>query len=236
MTKTLAAVARSWSKNNGKQLSSECSWQQRSRPCPLMWLLAVSLAASSLLVYTTAATQNPNKTQTSNYVRLTLSAYRGSETEKKWWPQRPTSLVCNSIQYDDRTLVLSVVGSLWIYCTTADKPRGVCRDWTVYFMGEDKGCMENDSSQLQEICNILNQNTCIFVHNEPQLTEEAITGYKVCDSIEHRWPREKKKYFLFQIHHHDAKKVCSTPGSKQIPNFLQTNLKIPVKVQRPNRA
>lgn len=92
ITKTLAAVARSESaaavamslrKNNGKRLSSECGWRQRSRPCSLMWLLAVSLAANPLPIYTTAAIQNPNKPQTSNYVRLTLSAYHGSKTEKK---------------------------------------------------------------------------------------------------------------------------------------------------------
>ncbi|KAL7389010.1 hypothetical protein ABVT39_024811 [Epinephelus coioides] len=78
-----AAVARFWRKNNGKRLSSECGRRQRSRPCPLMWLLAVSLAASSSLIYTTAAIHNPNKPQTTNYVRLTLSAYHGSKTEEK---------------------------------------------------------------------------------------------------------------------------------------------------------
>lgn len=92
MTKTLAAVARSksaaavarfWRKNNGKRLSSECGRRQGSRPGPLMWPRAVSLAASSLLIYTTAAIHNPNKPQTTNYVRLTLSAYHGSKTEEK---------------------------------------------------------------------------------------------------------------------------------------------------------
>lgn len=53
-----------------------------------MWLLAVLLAASSMLIYTTAAIHNPNKPQTNNYVRLTLSAYHGSKTERKCPPQK----------------------------------------------------------------------------------------------------------------------------------------------------
>lgn len=115
------------------------SARQRSRPCPLMWLRAVSLAASSLLIYTTAAIHNPNKPQTTNYVRLTLSAYHGSKTEKENVDhKRPTSLECNSRQYDDGAPVLSVVASLWIYCTTVHKPREVCGDWAVYFMEEGR--------------------------------------------------------------------------------------------------
>lgn len=79
-SKSAVVVARSWRKNNGKHLSSECGGQQRS---PLMWLLAVSLSASSFLIYTTAAIHNPNKPQTTNYVRLILSAYCRSKTEEK---------------------------------------------------------------------------------------------------------------------------------------------------------
>lgn len=50
----------------------------------------------------------------------------------------------------------------------------------------------------------------------------------------------KTKSFLLHIHHHnpqldDCLRFCSTPGSKQIPNFFQINLKLPVKVQRTNR-
>lgn len=69
-------------KNNGKQLSCDCGRWQRDHPFSLLWLLAVSLAANSLLIYTTAAIHNPNKPETSNYVRLTRSAYHGGKTEK----------------------------------------------------------------------------------------------------------------------------------------------------------
>lgn len=44
-----------------------------------MWLLSVSRASSSLLIYTTAATRKPNKPQMTNFVRLTLSWKPNSE-------------------------------------------------------------------------------------------------------------------------------------------------------------
>lgn len=143
-SKSAAAVARSLRKNNGKRLSSECGWQQRSRPCSLMWLLAVSLAANSLRF----TPQHQFKTQT-NPRQVIMSGWlcqliMEAKQKRKCWPQRPTSLECNSRQYDDGALVLSVVASLWIYCTTVHKPREICRDWTVHFMGEQKGCMENN--------------------------------------------------------------------------------------------
>ena len=71
MTNTAAVLARSHSaaagcqvlggKTMGSDKASECGWRQQSLPYPLMWLLAVSLTASSPLIYTTAATCNPNK-------------------------------------------------------------------------------------------------------------------------------------------------------------------------------
>lgn len=64
--------------------AAEWMWLAAEKlPSPLMWLLAVLLDARSLLIYTTVVIQNPNEPQTSHYARLTLSAYRGSETEEK---------------------------------------------------------------------------------------------------------------------------------------------------------
>ena len=73
----------------GSDKASECGWRQQSLPYHLMWLLAVSLTASSPLIYTTAATCNPNKPQTTNYVRSALSkAYQHEkEKERECFPQ-----------------------------------------------------------------------------------------------------------------------------------------------------
>lgn len=101
-SKPESVLARSSRKNNGKRLS-ECGWQRRSCPSPLMWLLAVLWDARSLLIYTTVVIQNPNKPQTSHYARSTLSAYRGSETEEKmstananFSVAKPQTLFCRS--------------------------------------------------------------------------------------------------------------------------------------------
>lgn len=148
--KSAAAVARFWRKNNGKRLSSECGRRQRSSPCLLMWLRAVSLAASSVLIYTTAAIHNPNKPQPANYVSLTLSAYHGCKTEKKMLTAKADISECNSRQYDGGALLLSVVAWLWIYCTVVHTSGEVCRE---------KECLQNNSYPNSSQ---FNQHKCIL--------------------------------------------------------------------------
>lgn len=108
---------------------------------PLMWLQAVSLAASSLLISTTAATQIPNKTQTSNYVRSTPSSYRGSETEKK--------------RQADKMMMEPWYCLLWShygFTVLQQISPGRTTETELYILwGRTKGCLENDSSQLKEI-------------------------------------------------------------------------------------
>ncbi len=200
-SKSAAAVARSCWKNKRKQLSSECGRQQRSSPCPLMWLLAVPLAVSSLLI----TPQQHFTTQTS-LRQLIISGLLcqlivDTKQRRKCRTQRLASLQWNSRQYDDGALVLSVVAWLWISCTTVHKLREVCGDWAAFYEGGKRMPAKYFFTKLREVCRILNKTKCIVLHIFniyifPFIcvltTTHGRNSYEVCDSVEPRRSRKNK--------------------------------------------